>query len=254
MGNIIKVSCPKCSCNILLDKQELAAKQGKAQCPKCKHAFRLVKKRKPQPNAPIQPQRPIRAVVGNRHVAPKGGEAKADVSQNRMHKTVEPVRNAPPRERKTVAQWQEKYGVREPLNYRIPKAEEKPLREAALKNRPFAQMDDKQQFAFNLMEAERTDKQFPQVVEPSSDSGSLFAPVGGGEQQNKITIRTDNLVFTLVGDNPTANLPQQGHYYHEPSAPLPHIQHQNETNWTIATIAALAVLMMQLFYWMLMIL
>ena len=82
-------------------------------------------------------------------------------------------------------------------------------------------------------------------------------------QKNNITIHTDSLVFTLVGDNNTgatapATVPHgtlpgavtPGGVPPAPTLPLA-VSAEYEINWIVASLAAMAVLIMQLFYWLL---
>jgi len=133
-----------------------------------------------------------------------------------------------------------------PLNYRIPKASD------------FAEVHD-EPFAFNLLDRDSVNSQLPQIaVKPAVNANSVSAATNLKQdgQQNNITIHTDSLVFTLLGDgqttqSPMVALPNAGTPVHSmPPVITPASEHSN-MNWTIATIAALIVLIMQLFYWVL---
>ena len=140
------------------------------------------------------------------------------------------------------------------MTYRIPKADD-----------VFAPVEEPTMF--NLLDRDSVNTQLPQIsVKPSaaaSASASLNTKQDG--QQNNITIHTDSLVFTLLGDGQTspqtpmiapmqnttpiaANPPTTPHYI------APPVTTENPMNWTIAVIAALIVLIMQLFYWVLLML
>ena len=139
--------------------------------------------------------------------------------------------------------------AQKPLTYREPKAADKPT---------FAEVGEP--FAFNLMDKDSVNAQLPQIsVQPAVNTPAMSASLGADSPQNNITIHTDSLVFTLVGDGQGMSLPStQIAAGGLPStqvnaAPVPPVvvQAANETNWTIATIAAMTVLVMQLFYWVL---
>lgn len=129
------------------------------------------------------------------------------------------------------------------LVYRIPKA--------PFKAPQFVEVGSQEEtFAFNLLDRNEVEKQIPQVaIKPSSNH--LPIPVTRtGEQQNNITIHTDSLVFTLVGDgqSPIAGMPQGQMMSTSNNLPAPiTVTASNEMNWTIATIGALIVLILQLF-------
>lgn len=74
---------------------------------------------------------------------------------------------------------------------------------------------------------------------------------GNPDQQNNITIHTDSLVFTLVGDNNGTDNNVIDAGGNKSNAPIV-VSSGNDLNWTIATIAALIALIVQLFYLVLM--
>lgn len=132
---------------------------------------------------------------------------------------------------------------RPPLNYRIPKAAD-----------VFADVSESEPFSFNLLDRNSVQNQLPQVsVKPSISTQPAADTNKSDGQQNNITIHTDSLVFTLLGDGQTTSAPMIAPLTAPPPPPsVPVIvAPENNMNWTIATIGALIVLIMQLFYYIL---
>lgn len=139
--------------------------------------------------------------------------------------------------------------LRKPLSYRVPKA--------PAKKEPFAEVGE-EPITFNLLDRDSVGRHMPVAVKPSGSSSITHAPMQQDGQQNHITIHTDSLVFTLMGDNqqnpsggahPIALAPG-GHPLPAPAGSPPVAAAANavsETNWTIATIVALVILLIQLF-------
>ncbi|MDO4434639.1 MAG: hypothetical protein Q4B82_08700 [Alysiella sp.] len=222
----VQVNCPQCKQKNELDKSLLEWTQGQVVCVHCGHQFQMVKR--PKSNAT---QKQIVA----------------------EQKVPEPVFRQPVVEavNESSAVQTPKEGQQQPkkaaiLHYRIPKAPTKMPRFVAVEDSPLA---------FNLMDRDSMNAQLPQVaIKPAV---SVVDPTQrSGEPQNNITIHTDSLVFTLVSDNgmnSVAHLPQTQVATTLPAFAATAVQqpvaivNAHETNWTIATIAALAVLIIQLF-------
>lgn len=246
----IKINCPQCKQEVTAEKAELNRTQGRVDCPHCSHVFHLVKKPKKTANEATQTQTSQTKQPAYREpLADDAHDVKAmfdDASSGSKQK---------PRNKKTPLHENSNKTV---LAYRIPKAPNR--------NKMFAEVGNDKTFAFNLLDRESVNAQLPQVsVKPASNVPMPVPVQQSGEQQNNITIHTDSLVFTLMGDgqNPLAGLtqPQMLPSTHVASnnmvatvpAPMTAVATaQNETNWTIATIAALVVLILQLFYLILM--
>ncbi|MDK4679992.1 hypothetical protein [Kingella negevensis] len=139
--------------------------------------------------------------------------------------------------------------TKNPLSYRIPKAAEM-FAEDETANNPFT---------FTMLDRDSIASQLPQVT-MKEKNGTTAIAAQRSDQQNNITIHTDSLVFTLIGDGqiPANALPANNAYVSsdEPNtATQTQVQAstavatQNDMNWTVATIAALMVLIVQLFYW-----
>ena len=115
---------------------------------------------------------------------------------------------------------------------------------------------------FTLLDRDSAHQHFPQIAMKPAAQGSKNSSttIGGAnsEQQNNITIHTDSLVFTLVGDNQSGanTLPQPAPHAQPPAPPAPTApaqpSHHSEFNWMMASIIALTILILQLFYWLLM--
>lgn len=235
--NTIRVNCPECHSSVSVDKEKLLATQGHTVCPECLHTFKLVKKSKAE------------AAKNDRTPAEKTAAA------SKEHATDKPAEKPAAKKSEKTARSAQK-----PLNYRIPKAE--------TQARGFSEVGS-DAFAFNLLDRDSISSQLPQVsIKPAAQS-LTHAPMHQEGQQNHITIHTDSLVFTLVGDGQAPMMPQSSSMAvapiggnlpvaAQPAAVLPQQQivmaAGNETNWTIATIAALVVLIIQLFYLIMMLL
>ncbi|XXQ67558.1 zinc-ribbon domain-containing protein [Neisseriaceae bacterium B1] len=226
----IKVNCPQCKQAVAVEKSELNATQGRVDCPHCAHVFHLVKKSKKAAES-----------------APKVD--KAQPAYREPH--ADDLKDIEAMFRKAETLDTHASKSQTPLAYRIPKAPNKKPK--------FAEVGS-EAFAFNLLDRDSINAQMPQVsVKPASNAAMPIPASRTGEQQNNITIHTDSLVFTLMGDgqNPMAGLTQpqmmpstqlaNGMVAAAPT-PIAVAVAQNETNWTIATIAALIVLILQLFY------
>ena len=226
--NDIKLTCPDCGTQSSVSTKKLDETQGVTHCPTCQYEFHLVKKIKKKTT-----QQTNEIKFREPHI-------------NTDNIDVSDVFNKP---KSTTSQPKSK---QKPLNYRIPKASD------------FAEVRD-EPLAFNLLDRDSVNSQLPQIaVKPAVNANSVSAATNLKQdgQQNNITIHTDSLVFTLLGDGQTtqspmvapnsiAALPNAGTPVHSmPPVIAPASEHSN-MNWTIATIAALIVLIMQLFYWVL---
>lgn len=214
----IKVNCPQCKQEVTLEKAKLSQTNGRVPCPHCAHIFHLVKKSKAAANNENKKNSPKHNDL-DQIAAMFQGQKKANKAST-------------PQSTQTA------------LHYRIPKA---PNRKPA-----FAEVPPQSEgFAFNLLDRDSVQSQIPQVAIKPTTANLPIPAARAGEQQNNITIHTDSLVFTLVGDgqNPMGNLtpaPMMAAAPAQISAPT--IAVSSEMNWTIATIAALVVLILQLFY------
>ena len=154
---------------------------------------------------------------------------------------------AAPKIEPTVAQLKKLNRPQQPLQYRVP----------AFKEHTFAEVN-----TFTLLDRDSAHQHFPQIAMKPAAQGSKNSSttIGGAnsEQQNNITIHTDSLVFTLVGDNQSGanTLPQPAPHAQPPAPPAPTApaqpSHHSEFNWMMASIIALTILILQLFYWLLM--
>lgn len=240
----IKINCPQCKQEVAVEKAELNRTQGRVDCPHCSHVFHLVKK--PKKTAANQAAPKKQPEHRESHTDDKSGiqamfdEASAKIKQQ-LFDAKSPLRE---NISKTV------------LAYRIPKAPNR--------NKMFAEVGSDKNFAFNLLDRESVNAQLPQVSVRSANSMPIPAQ-RDSEQQNNITIHTDSLVFTLMGDGknsltgltqpqmlPSTHVTGTSMVAATAPAPMAVAATQNETNWTIATIAALIVLILQLFYLILM--
>lgn len=226
MTKMIKVTCPSCKKALNLPEQQLKETDGRADCHHCGHVFRLVKKKKatPPPVESAKPE-PIFSDVGLKDPIfptddfPSG--SKSEKSQTAASKPKSAVK----------------------LNYREPKAKSK-------KPHAFADVGQKP-LMFNMLDTDTANSQIPQVaIKPAVNGKTPAISTGNPDQQNNITIHTDSLVFTLVGDNNGDSnvIDSAGN---KSNAPIV-VSSGNDLNWTIATIAALIALIVQLFYLVLM--
>lgn len=220
MTKMIKVTCPSCKTPLSLPEQQLRDNDGRANCNHCGHSFRLIKKKKNE-NKPAAPRKNIFADVGT----------KDPIFPTDDFPTGEKFSSQPKKSQSK-------------LNYREPKAESK--------NNTFADVE-KKPLAFNMLDVDAVHSQIPQVsIKPAANSTTTTAlTTGTPDQQNNITIHTDSLVFTLVGDNNNENNGVIDNNSNKPNAPIV-VTSSNDLNWTIATIGLLIVLIVQLFYLVLM--
>ena len=276
----IRVNCPECNSAVVLDTDVLNKTQGRATCSSCGFVFHLVKKSKkkavetqaaqPRPDAPEPTPRHESAntprendvlmfeEVGDNSplINNKVNDSLREMFDDFMdvgddgvsdklpaHEPEEPRNSL----HKTVAELSSLKQQQQPLSYRIPKAND------------VAQMfaDNKavqgQPFAFTLMDRDSISSQLPQVTVKEKGETDT-AEIRQDGQQNNITIHTDSLVFTLLGDGQnTTSVAQPASNTN--TTTQAEIQtkvvaaNQNEMNWVIATMSALIVLIVQLFYW-----
>ena len=119
--------------------------------------------------------------------------------------------------------------------------------------------------AFSLLDRDSISSQLPQIaMKPAAKNSKTTAvsEMRTDGQQNNITIHTDSLVFTLLGDGqggtgiaPVAAPNTLALGNHAPTIPPTKndvtLSPSSEFNWMAASIVALMVLIMQLFYWVL---
>lgn len=227
----IKVNCPECHKSVTLETEILQQNDGRTVCPCCSSIFRLVKKTQKPATKEKQPASP----------SPKN----------------KPAQSAKPELVKTVAAMSAQTRTQHPLHYRIPKADNTKPTFAEVPQNPSPTV-------FNLLDRDSVNAQLPQIsLQPGLGTASARTAMNHDAQKNNITIHTDSLVFTLVGDNNTGapapaavshgTLPgavTPGGVPPAPTLPLA-VSAEYEINWIVASLAAMAVLIMQLFYWML---
>ena len=284
----VKVKCPKCSHTSVLDSADLNKTQGRAVCSSCNHIFQLVKKSKKaqQPNAkptaqtapqisPAKPAAPQKeaekkpALQGEvlAKEAPKEKSA-ADKLREQTAKSLDAFfsahnknahdkkESATPQIAKTVHEIsKQQHHEQRPLQYRVPRADGMAHTFAEVGNGT----------AFSLLDRDSISSQLPQIaMKPAAKNSKTTAvsEMRTDGQQNNITIHTDSLVFTLLGDGqgntsmaPVATPNTLALGNHAPTIPPTQndvaLSPSGEFNWMAASIAALMVLIMQLFYWVL---
>lgn len=220
----IQFNCPKCKNTISVSKQNLQRPKGRVNCPEC-GAVCLYTVGKSQPNKEVPEAKQQESVV--RYRVPKYQLPKPT-----------PIYREP------------KYFLSTEDRDKLFKARLQRQSETAPKKRfkkpVFAEVGLEVE-NFNLLNEKTT--QLPQVA---ADKLPITLRDSSSEQQNTFTIRTDNLVFTLVNSDsaqPTAWSALSDHDI--PNVAKSSIHH--EINWMIANIVALIILMVQLFYFVLMI-
>ena len=157
---------------------------------------------------------------------------------------------------KTVSAQTALHKAQKPISYRVPTVEK-------AKPQPRKLADSVETFAevgagtmpFTLPDRDSIKMQLPQVLPPASELQNGAGSGMQGDQQNNITIRTDNLVFTLMGDQQGQSLPntQASGGGHMPPPPVYSYSHHQEMNLVIAIIVALIIFVIQLFYLVVMI-
>lgn len=235
--SMIKVSCPSCKAALKIAEEKLTETQGRVVCHECQHIFRLVKKSKkannnaPQPKAKAPEQKkPVFSDIGASEPDPIFSTDGFPEEPQRKPKRNKPLSTELP-----------------PLHYRIPKAD-------ARAGANFAEVNQQNPVAFNLLDYKTANQQVPQVnINPPA---TLDA--NGQDPKNNITIHTGSLVFTLMGDGqggattmPDNRPADTGSLSHQQAAALiaaAATNSRSEQNWMIATIVALVVFMLQLFY------
>ena len=233
----IKVNCPECHKSVTLETEILQKNDGKAVCSHCFHIFKLVKK---TPKNAADKKQPANAAA-----------------KSKNSKAAQESKTAEPKLAKTVKAMSSQTRTQQPLHYREPKARSaKPM---------FAEVpQNPSPTVFNLLDKDSANAQLPQIsLQPGLGTASARTAMNHDTQKNNITIHTDSLVFTLVGDNntgapapaavPHGTLPgavTPGGVPPAPTLPLA-VSAEYEINWIVASLAAMAVLIMQLFYWML---
>lgn len=265
----ITVNCPKCRQEVTIERAALNASQGRVDCLHCAHVFHLVKKSKKATDAVAATMQPEKKSTPKGSLNYREPQAKTIVKEELM--SIEDMfmelTDKPARQKQTVelaakAKTASRHRRQKPLTYRIPKA-------PTLKKNDFAEVGvGNDAVAFNLLDHDSINAQVPQVSVQPTGSALPVPAVRVGEPQNNITIHTDSLVFTLIGDgqNNMANLPQsltgltqvpvmgnsavpsQNVVAPTPMAATP----SSEFNWTVATIGAFLVLIVQLFNFILM--
>ena len=287
----VKVKCPKCNHISALDSADLNRTQGRAVCSSCQHIFQLVKKNKkakaPQtdaktdakPTEPAAPQTGEAKAAAPKKEAEKKPALQGEVlakeetatdklrEQNKLReqtaKSLDDFLNnvhgkketAAPKTVKTVHEINKQHHEQRPLEYRIPRANGA--------THTFAEVGNNT--AFSLLDRDSISSQLPQIaMKPAAKNSKTTAvsEMRTDGQQNNITIHTDSLVFTLLGDGqggtgiaPVAAPNTLALGNHAPTIPPTKndvtLSPSSEFNWMAASIVALMVLIMQLFYWVL---
>ena len=279
----VKVKCPKCSHTSVLDSADLNKTQGRAVCSSCNHIFQLVKKsKKAQPN-PAKPSdkaaskaapqanasKPAQPKKEAAKKAPLEGEVlakektDADKLREQTAQSLDHFFNnmrakketGSPKVAKTVHEISKQHHEQRPLKYRVPRADGVAHTFAEVGNNT----------AFSLLDRDSINSQLPQIaMKPAvkNNKTTAVSEMRTDGQQNNITIHTDSLVFTLLGDGqgntsmaPVAAPNALALGNHAPTIPPTQndvaLSPSGEFNWMAASIAALMVLIMQLFYWVL---
>ncbi|MCG7656452.1 hypothetical protein [Wielerella bovis] len=278
----IKVSCPECKNSVLLNTEILNQTKGRASCPSCGFVFHLVKKAKKKPVASTEKPRPeapeptprresantprpndalmFEEVDDNSPLIPDVDDSLknmfddfADLDDDGVNSTPSQPAEEKPRNPlyKTVSELSSLKTQQQPLSYRIPKAQNVAQMFAD------ATAAQGQPLAFTLLDRDSVASQLPQVtVKEKADDGNQSSELRQDGQQNNITIHTDSLVFTLLGDgqNTTSvnNTQPDSATQTATQTQMQTVAVTNEMNWTIATLSALIVLIVQLFYWVMM--
>ena len=219
----VKVKCPKCNHISVLDSVDLNKTQGRAVCSSCNHIFQLVKKIKKaqQPNGkldakPTEKAAPQAQANTTKPTAPKKETEKkaalqgevlakeksaADKLREQTAKSLDAFFNdhdkketTAPKIAKTVHEIskQPRHEQR-PLEYRVPRADGMAHTFAEVGNGT----------AFSLLDRDSISSQLPQIaMKPAAKNSKTTAvsEMRTDGQQNNITIHTDSLVFTLLGD------------------------------------------------------
>ncbi len=276
----VKVKCPKCNHISALDSADLNRTQGRAVCPFCSHIFRLVKKnKKAQQTDAKLPEKTAQQTNTNKTLSPKKevekkstlqGEVltKEEIAINELREQTakslddffnnvydKKATSSPKKIAKTVREISKQPHEQRPLEYRIPRADDV--------IHTFAEVGNNT--TFSLLDRNSISSQLPQIaMKPAAKNSKTTAvsEMRTDGQQNNITIHTDSLVFTLLGDGqggtgiaPVAAPNTLALGNHAPTIPPTKndvtLSPSSEFNWMAASIVALMVLIMQLFYWVL---
>ena len=264
----VKLSCPRCQAENHYAVADLQAANGRVQCSQCRHAFTVARKPKAQ-SAPA---------------------AQAEILQEDVIHAKMPLREKLARLKQQsaalAAQQAGQDGDESLHTQKKPLAAELDEIDSRLRRQRMALDNDTgQAMPFKLAEAERTANSAdaieallqrsaatppPPTVLPSIDTllkSAQSAAAGHGQTQN-IHIQAESLVFNLMSgrdpggiqlpaaaklpaviDQPADNLLSAPSG--PPNAPASAAAVHSEFNWTLASLAALTVLIMQLFYYLL---
>ena len=253
----VKLSCPRCQAENHYAVADLQAANGRVQCSQCRHAFTVTRKPKAQ-SAPA---------------------AKAEILQEDVIHAKMPLHEKLARLKQqsaALAAKQAGQDADESLHtQKKPLAAELDEIDSRLRRQRMALDNDTgHAMPFKLAEADRTANSTdaieallqrsaatppPPAVLPSIDTllkSAQSAAAGHGQTQN-IHIQAESLVFNLVSgrdpggiiEQPADNLLSAPSSH--PSVPASAAAVHSEFNWTLASLAALTVLIMQLFYYLL---
>lgn len=264
----VKLSCPRCQAENHYAVADLQAANGRVQCSQCRHAFTVTRKPKAQSSPAAQ----------------------AEILQEDVIHTKMPLREKLARLKQqsaALAAQQAGQDADESLHtQKKPLAAELDEIDSRLRRQRMALDNDTgHAMPFKLAEAERTANSTdaieallqrsaatppPPAVLPSIDTllkSAQSTAAGHGQTQN-IHIQAESLVFNLVSgrdpggiqlpaaaklpaviEQPADNLLSAPSSH--PSVPASAAAVHSEFNWTLASLAALTVLIMQLFYYLL---
>ena len=260
----VKLSCPRCQAENHYAVADLQAANGRVQCSQCRHAFTVARK-PPAGSAPAaQPETLQEDLI---HAKMPLREKLARLKQQSAAMAAQQAEGGA--------------GKAAPSPKRPPAAELDEIDSRLRRQRMALDNDTGQAMPFKLAEAghaaangsdaieallqRSTAVPPPPAVLPSIDTLLQNArPAAGGSQTQNIHIQADSLVFNLVSGRDASAIRPPG------TAALPSVIDQpvaggsppmetvppsaavrSEFNWTLASLAALTVLIMQLFYYLL---
>lgn len=269
----VKLNCPRCRAENHYAVADLQAAAGRMQCSLCQHAFTVVRKTKSQAAASVAAKEEapkedlIHAKLPLREKLERLQQQSAALAAQQQKGGID---TAGARNQKTAAQT-----AVEPdeINSRL-RRQRMALDNDGAQAVPFKLYADEaaahtalQTDASAIEALLQRSAAAPPAVLPSIDSllKNAKPSAGVGGQTQNIHIQAESLVFNLVSgnephavrlpaagnlpaviDQPTANSPLPA-----PAAAPASVAVHSEFNWTLASLVALTVLIMQLFYYLL---